>query len=148
MRYEIGMLADDQGRVVPWLIADVGECTMDCVSDANVSGAHRAGCGLMPVAPVHELRVAWQKNDRWRGQVARASALMQSPGNRVVAVYADGGGVHAYGEAVGYADFPTVVIRKADGTQVHWSPDLVRSESEMTPECAGELEAGKEQGCG
>jgi len=142
MRYQIELLHDDQGRMVPWLVVEVGECTMDCEAAGNTSGAHRPGCGLQPVAPIHQLRVALQHHDWWKAQCARASGLMEHEGNRVVAVGGGSGEIRATGEAVGYADFVTVVIRKDDGERLFWSANLVHPAAAYTPECQAELTAG------
>ena len=137
------MLHDDQGRRVPWLVVGVDECTLDCDPlGAHPGMAHRPGCGQLPVAPVHELRVAWQHHDRWKAQCARASALMAEAGNRVVAVGGVDGRVYFSGEAVGYADFVSVVIRKDDGSQRSWAADLTHPADTYQPECAAERAAG------
>jgi hypothetical protein len=142
MRYRVELMVDDQRRVTPWLFVVGAECTMDCDAPGNTSGVHRPGCGLEPIAPVHELRVAMQHHDRWKAQCARASGLMEHEGNRVVAVGGTNGQVHFSGEAVGYADWVAVVIRKDDGSRTFWNVDLTHPAAAYTPECQAEQEGG------
>jgi hypothetical protein len=128
MRYEIRVMADDSGRLVPWLLQDTGVCNLDCASDANVSGAHRSGCGLEPLVPVHKLRVAYQQKQRRDAQTAKGNALIGDARDGVLVKAMRGdrrNEVVFEGRAVAFADFPTVVIERPDGSRRFWSIDLV-----------------------
>lgn len=80
------------------------------------------------VAPVHVLRVAWQKQQRYYALVAYCSRLIApNPGVAVHAVSgADPSDVVFEGRAVGYQDSPTVVVEQVDGSRRFWAAPLVR----------------------
>lgn len=124
MRYEVGAMVEG-GE--PWLFAVRDTCTMDCESDANVSGVHRAGCGLEPMYTIRELRIAWQKQQRYDELVAYCSRLIANRGVAVKAVSGvDPDRVAFEGRACGFQDLPSVIVELADGTKRQWVAPLVR----------------------
>lgn len=109
-----------------WLCTVAGGCTSDCLAPGNPEGIHREGCGLEPYARLKDVMVAVQQKERRDAQTARGLDLISRYPTRVNALGAASREVRASGVALGFADFPTVVIGKDDGTRIYWSIDLVK----------------------
>lgn len=81
--------------------------------------------GLDPVAPVRELRVAWQQRQRHQRLVEFCGRLLEADAT-VNAVDAPHGEVRFTGRALGFQRDPSVVVELPDGTKRQWAASLVR----------------------